>query len=601
MQPLEVSVLAMNDIAVQAGHAWFDRFKDAFQHADETVLRSLFLPSASWRDLLAFGWKFRTCKSAEGIARELSAVCDTIYAAHIPANSAPIPFQEGATVAVFFSLSLDRGEAACLASLARQPDGTWLAASLVTQLDALHDVPWRLNDARPVGRIHKEVVNRRAWRDTRLLEQEFLDAEPTVVVVGAGHCGLLIAARLHALGISTLVIEKLPGVGDVWRNRYSALALHDPLQIDHLPYLPFPETWPQFTSKDKFADFLEFYAKALDLNVWTASTIKTAEKRGEGWQLEVERADGSSRTIAPRHLVIAAGQNGFPRMPDIPGAENYRGDVVHSGKFDQAEAWRGRNAIVVGTGNSGHDIAQDLYEHGAKVTMIQRSPTYVVRAETFHTIWWAAFLDKRVRIEQADLLSAQLNLEQALAVQEPLVRMAAKRDAEIRKGLEDAGFAVSLGIENKGTVGNAYLGHSHNFYHDIGCSQLIIDRKIAVRSGVAIERFENSGVVLSDGTNLPADLVVFATGYGDIVEVAQSIVGDMALACRPVFRLGEDSEHTNVWQRTVVDGLWIMTGPIQAARFYSRLLALHIAAIEIGLQPYSLSTHQRARPVGEHV
>ena len=579
----------MTDVAaaLRVGQTWIDGFRDALDRADEAALRSLFLPSASWRDLLAFDWHFRTCHSAEAIARELSEECDSIDAVAIPVDSPPVSFQEGTIVAVFFTLSLDKGEVSCLANLARQPDGKWLAATLVTQLEALDRVPWRLNDNRPRGRIHEEVVDRPTWSESRQQEQEFLNTEPAVVVVGAGQCGLVIAARLRALGIPTLVIEKLSRVGDVWRNRYAALALHDPQSVDHLPYLPFPDTWPQFTPKDKFADFLEFYAKALDLNVWTGSTITKAEKRDQGWDLDISTADGSSRTLSPRHLVMAAGQNGLPRMPEISGVESFQGKIVHSAEFGRAEPWRGHKTIVVGTGNSGHDIAQDLYEHGAQVTMIQRSPTYVVRAPTFHSIWWAPFLDPRLRTEQADLVAAQLNLEQALAVQEPLVRLAAERDADIRKGLQDAGFAVSLGIQNKGTVGNAYLGRSHNFYQDIGCAQLIADRKIAIRSGVEVERFETSDVTLSDGSSLPADLVVFATGYGDIVEVARSIIGDIALGCNPVYRLGEDGEHTNVWQRTCIDGFWIMTGPIQAARFYSRLLALQIAAIECGLQPFS--------------
>ena len=101
----------------------------------------------------------------------------------------------------------------------------------------------------------------------------FESSQPDVVVIGAGQGGLAVAANLGLLGVDTLVLEKNERVGDSWRKRYRSLVLHDPVWADHLPYLPFPASWPIYAAKDKIADWLEFYASAMELNVWTSTEI----------------------------------------------------------------------------------------------------------------------------------------------------------------------------------------------------------------------------------------------------------------------------------------------------------------------------------------
>ena len=179
--------------------------------------------------------------------------------------------------------------------------------------------------------------------------------------------------------MSTLVVEKNNRVGDNWRSRYRSLVLHDPVWYDHLPYMPFPAHWPVFTPKDKLAGWLESYVDALELNVWTNTKVVGGDfDEGSGrWTVRIDR-NGSERVLHPLHFVLATGMSGVPSVPAIPGAETFAGRLCHSSAHSGGEGYAGKNAVVVGCCNSGHDIAQDFYEHGARVTIVQRSSTYVM-------------------------------------------------------------------------------------------------------------------------------------------------------------------------------------------------------------------------------
>src|SRR5690606_15412605 len=134
-----------------------------------------------------------------------------------------------------------------------------------------HELPIR--DRRPTGSAYSRNFGGANWADLRAREQAFEDREPAVVIVGGRQFGITTAARLRLLGVDALVIEKTPRIGDAWRNRYHSLALHNQVGRNHFPYLPFPENWPKYLSKDMIADFIEFYARAMECNVWTSSTF----------------------------------------------------------------------------------------------------------------------------------------------------------------------------------------------------------------------------------------------------------------------------------------------------------------------------------------
>jgi cation diffusion facilitator CzcD-associated flavoprotein CzcO len=224
-----------------------------------------------------------------------------------------------------------------------------------------------------------------------------------VLVVGGGQAGLSIAARLTQLDVDTLIVDREARIGDNWRKRYHALVLHNQVHVNHLPYMPFPPNWPAYIPKDKLAAWFEAYVESMELNYWTATEFEggTYDENAERWSVVLRRADGTQREMCPRHVVLATGASGIPSLPDIPSLRNFRGKVLHSGRYGDGEAWRGKNVLVVGSGNSGHDIAQDLHSDGAKVTLVQRSSTMIVNVEPSAQLQYALY-DEGPSLEDCD-------------------------------------------------------------------------------------------------------------------------------------------------------------------------------------------------------
>ena len=194
-------------------------------------------------------------------------------------------------------------------------------------------------------------------------------------MVGGGQAGLSIAARLTQLQVDTLIVDREARVGDNWRNRYHALTLHNQVQVNHLPYIPFPPNWPTYIPKDKLANWFESYVESMELNYWTGTEFLggTYDEQEQRWTVTLRR-DGATRTMRPRHIVMATGVSGIPSIPEIPSLKNFAGTVLHSTQYQDGEEWKGKRALVIGTGNSGHDIAQDLCSSGAHVTLGATQP-----------------------------------------------------------------------------------------------------------------------------------------------------------------------------------------------------------------------------------
>jgi putative flavoprotein involved in K+ transport len=302
------------------------------------------------------------------------------------------------------------------------------------------------------------------------------------------------------------------------------------------------------------------------------------------WTVTLRRADGGERVLHPRHVVLATGVSGTePNVPVLPGADRFRGTLCHSSAFGGGAEYAGRRAVVVGSGNSAHDIAQELCEHGAEVTMVQRSSTYVISVAMAREARAGAFREGGPPPEVADLLVASLPFRAQVGMQREVTARVAERDREVLDGLQRAGFLLSSGIEGAGTL-LLFLEKGGGYYIDVGCSGLIADGRIAIRSGVEVSGLTPTGVTLGDGSPLDADVVVLATGYHGMVATARRLLGDeVADRCGPVWGLDEEGELRGVWRRTGQDGLWFMGGNLAMARSYGRYLALQIAAVEAGV------------------
>jgi putative flavoprotein involved in K+ transport len=460
-------------------------------------------------------------------------------------------------------------------------DGEWLAWILMTSLQEMTDHELRIGINRETYPRGPESYGRR-----RVTESSFRESDPEVLVLGAGQAGLGIAAHLTLMGVPTLIVERNKRVGDNWRKRYESLVLHDPVWQDSLPFMPFPRSWPVWTPKDKLADWFESYVAAMELNVWTGAEFLDGEySDSEGtWTVRVREEGGEERTLRPRHVVMATGTLTEPSVPELPGRDEFGGAIIHSSEYDSGTDWAGQKAAVVGVCNSGQDIARNLAEHGAEVTMVQRSPVYVLSQERGRPAQsqGSPYVEDGPPTEIADLLTVSMPHLVLLDLGRDGARAAGEADKEMIQGLEARGFLVDDGIEAGGTLGFAFR-RGGGFLLDVGSTDLIIDGTIGITTG-SVREFTPDGVTLDDGSQIDADLVVLATGYKNMRESARKIFGDaVADRCGEVWGLDEEGELRTIWRPSGHPGLWFSGGALLHARIYSRYLALQIAGALDGL------------------
>ncbi len=571
--------------AASAADAWLSAFQQALTARDADAAAALFADESYWRDIVSFTWNITTVEGPAGVADLLRATLDQVDPHRFRVTEEPAEADGVVTAWIAFETSAGRGS-----GLLRLVGDK--AFTLLTTLDELagHEEP--LNERRPKGVRHGAFRDRVTWAESRTREATELGytVQPEVLIVGGGQGGIALGARLRQLGVPTLIIERNERPGDSWRKRYKSLALHDPVWYDHLPYLPFPASWPVFSPKDKIGDWLEMYARVMELNYWGSTTCKSAVREGDGWAVVVDR-DGAEVTLRPRQLVLALGASGLPVVPDIPGHEKFRGDQHHSSAHPGPDKYKGKKAVVIGSNNSAHDICAALWEAGADVTMVQRSSTHVVRSETLMDLGLGDLYSERavaggMTTFKADTIFASLPFRILHSLQTPVYNAIRERDAEYYRRLEEAGFELDFGEDDSGLF-LKYLRRGSGYYIDVGASELVANGDIKLAKGQVTELTEDE-VVLGDGTRLPADLVVYATGYGSMNQLAAGIIGqDTADKAGKVWGLGSDTtkdpgpwegELRNMWKPTAVDGLWFHGGNLALSRYYSLYLALQLKA-----------------------
>src|SRR5437762_11472434 len=183
----------------------------------------------------------------------------------------------------------------------------------------------------------------------------------------------------------------------------------------------------------------------MELNFWTGTEFESGryDETDERWTATLRCADGATRELHPRHIVMATGVSGIPSVPDIPSLRNFAGKVLHSSQYDDGEAWKGRSALVVGSGNSGHDIAQDLHSAGAKVMLVQRSSTMIVNVEPSAQLQYALY-DEGPSLEVCDLITISMPLSLVRKSHIALTAAARKIDKKLLDGLRRRGFKLDL-------------------------------------------------------------------------------------------------------------------------------------------------------------
>ncbi|MBQ9351403.1 MULTISPECIES: NAD(P)/FAD-dependent oxidoreductase [unclassified Phyllobacterium] len=580
------------------------KLEKAFANGDIEAAVNLFQEDCYWRDLVTFTWNLKTLEGHDQIRAMLTEQLARIKPHDLRQDLSEVATEDDGVTQGW--IEFDTGAARGYGHIRLKNGRIWSLLTTMSELKG-HEEPKGF--LRPMGAQHGSEPGRKSWKEKRETEAAELgySVQPYCLIIGGGQGGIALGARLRQLGVPTIIIEKNERPGDSWRKRYKSLCLHDPVWYDHLPYIPFPDNWPVFAPKDKIGDWLEMYTKVMELNYWSSTVCKSAQyddARGE-WTVIVER-DGKEITLRPKQLVLATGMSGKANWPKFKGMDVFKGEQQHSSQHPGPEAYAGKKVVVVGSNNSAHDICAALWEAGADVTMLQRSSTHIVKSDSLMEIGLGDLYSERavangMTTRKADLIFASLPYRIMHEFQKPVYDKIRQKDAAFYERLEKAGFMLDFGDDESGLF-MKYLRRGSGYYIDVGACDLIADGKIKLISGVNIRELNEGGIVLDDGRELPADLIVYATGYGSMNGWAADLISrEVADKVGKCWGLGSDTtkdpgpwegEQRNMWKPTQQQALWFHGGNLHQSRHYSQYLSLQLKARMEGIPTpvYGLQT-----------
>lgn len=574
-----------------AAESWLSAFGTALSTADTGALASLMYPDSHWRDLLAFTWHISTVSGPDDISTALANSADDLepQSFSIDYDAAPprMVMRGGRqdVLETIFRFTTKTGQCSgVLRMVADEADAGRLKAwTILTALDEISGFEESIGTARPTGEVYSRDFKGPNWLDRRNIAIAYEDRDPEVLVVGGGQAGLSIAARLTQLGVDTLIVDREERVGDNWRKRYHALVLHNQVHVNHLPYMPFPPNWPTYIPKDKLAGWFEYYAEAMELNFWTETEFSGgAYDETDGcWTVELKQP-GGTRTLRPRHVVMATSVTGIPNLPTIPTLDQFKGEVIHSSAYTGAQSRKDKRVLIIGTGTSAHDMAQDLQSNGATVSLIQRGATSIINVEPSAQLPYTLY-DEGLSLETADLIATATPYEPLKAVHTAMAEESTRLDKDMLEALEKVGFRIDH--EDKTGWQFKFMNRGGGYYFNVGCSNLIIDGKVGLIQFDDIDTFVAEGAKLKNGDVVAADTVILATGFKGQEENVKRLLGnDVAERIGPIWGFGDDSQELrNLWMRTKQPGLWFIAGSFAQCRIFSKYLALQIKACQQGM------------------
>ncbi|HET6860809.1 MAG TPA: NAD(P)/FAD-dependent oxidoreductase [Streptomyces sp.] len=328
-----------------------------------------------------------------------------------------------------------------------------------------------------------------------------------VYVIGGGPGGLAAAAALRRQGVRAVVLEKSDTVGASWRGHYDRLRLHTTRRLSALPGLPIPRSFGRWVHRDNVVRYLDKYAEFHQLEIVTGVEVSrvSAAPDGVGWVLHAT----GGRELTGSAVVIATGYNHTPHIPDWPGRDAYGGELLHAGAYRNAAPYAGQDVLVVGTGNTGAEIAVDLTEGGAaRVRLAVRTPPYILRRSTAG--WPAQRTGILVRRLPVGLVDRAGDVVSRISVHDlsshGLPRPAGGLYSRVRQG------AIPV--------------------QDVGLISAV--RRGKVEPVAAVESFDDGKVVLADGSRITPDTVIAATGYRRALEDLVGHLGVLDDRGRPV-------------------------------------------------------------------
>ena len=315
-------------------------------------------------------------------------------------------------------------------------------------------------------------------------------------MVGAGPGGLAAAAELRRRGVQATVLDQADAIGSSWRGRYDRLRLNTSRFSSKLPKARYARGTPVFPSRDQMVSYLEEYAERNELEVRLGTRVERIDRNEGGWVLRTSGGD-----VHASQVIVATGHENTPRIPDWPGRDRFRGELIHAAAYRNPEPFRGKEILVVGPGCSGIEIAYDLATGGAgPVRLAVRTPPSIT-------------LRSSMGIPGDLPARAMLHLPPRIADAQMKVidRLDIGDLSEYGLPRPEEGLFARLRREGKAPA-----------IVDKEVIEAIKDGRIKIVAGV--ESFDETGVKLADGTRVEPELVIAATGYDRGLE---SLVGHL--------------------------------------------------------------------------
>ena len=310
-----------------------------------------------------------------------------------------------------------------------------------------------------------------------------MPVESQTIVIGAGPAGLAVGACLRQANLPCIILEQDTKVGSAWHRHYDRLHLHTDKRNSKLPFFPYPKEYPRYLSRVQVIEYLESYAKKFQLDIRCNEQVVVAYFQNDRWQVQTQ-----NNLYQSSNLIVATGYNREPLIPTWPGQKLFKGPVLHSSQYKNGEPYRGQRVLVVGFGNSGGEIAIDLWEHGAQPSVAVRSAVNIIPREIFGIPFlYIAIPEEKLSHRLADLINS------------PIVSLLIGDLASY--GLRKLPYGPMTQARN----------HAHIPLIDVGTIKLIKEGHLKVYPG--IEEFTQEGVIFKDGQQARFDAVILATGF----------------------------------------------------------------------------------------
>jgi cation diffusion facilitator CzcD-associated flavoprotein CzcO len=304
--------------------------------------------------------------------------------------------------------------------------------------------------------------------------------ETPVIIVGAGPAGLAAGACLARRGITPVLLEAGDALGDTWRTLYDRLHLHTIKRLSGLPGYPMPRRMPRYPSRAEFVGYLAAYAERFKLRIEAGSPVTQARRGGDRWILTTPQGERSAGV-----LVSATGIFRNPERVIYPGQDEFAGRIVGASAYKNPAPFAGQRVLVVGSGNTGAEIAVDLAEQGVETAISIRAGANVVPRELLGIpiqVW-------------AHIIGA-IPRPVTRAIAPALLGRSVRRQA--RAGVPRPAASVLESGGRVPVIGLALLEHA---------------RRGTIKVMPGIERFTADGVRFADGREAAYDAVILATGY----------------------------------------------------------------------------------------